>query len=32
MTGSRYEVLYRIDDTRREIVIFRVSHRRDAYR
>ena len=27
-----YRVLYRIDDTRREVVVLRVAHRRDAYR
>ena len=26
-----YRVLYRIDDTRREVVVLRVAHRRDAY-
>ena len=26
-----YRVLYRIDDTAREVVVLRVSHRRDAY-
>lgn len=27
-----YRILYRIDDTRREVVVLRVAHRRDAYR
>ena len=27
-----YRVLYRIDDTRREVVVLRVAHRRDVYR
>ena len=27
-----YRVLYRIDDTRHEVVVLRVAHRRDAYR
>lgn len=27
-----YRVLYRIDDTAHEVVVLRVSHRRDAYR
>ena len=27
-----YRSLYRIDDVRREVVILRVAHRRDAYR
>lgn len=27
-----YRVLYRIDDTRREVVVLRVAHRRDGYR
>ena len=27
-----YRVLYRIDDARREVVVLRVAHRRDAYR
>jgi mRNA-degrading endonuclease RelE of RelBE toxin-antitoxin system len=27
-----YRVLYRIDDERREVVVLRVDHRRDAYR
>ena len=27
-----YRVLYRIDDERREVVVLRVAHRRDAYR
>ena len=27
-----YRVLYRIDDTLREVVVLRVAHRRDAYR
>ena len=27
-----YRVLYGIDDTRREVVVLRVAHRRDAYR
>ena len=26
-----YRVLYRINDSRREVVILRVAHRRDAY-
>lgn len=27
-----YRILYRIDDARREVVVLRVTHRRDAYR
>ena len=27
-----YRVLYRIDDTAHEVVVLRVSHRREAYR
>ena len=27
-----YRIVYRIDDARREVVILRVAHRRDAYR
>lgn len=27
-----YRVLYRIDDSRREVVVLRVGHRRDVYR
>lgn len=27
-----YRVLYRIDDDRREVIVPRVAHRRDAYR
>ena len=27
-----YRVQYRIDDARREVVVLRVAHRRDAYR
>ncbi len=27
-----YRILYRIDDTRREVVVLRVAHRRDAFR
>ena len=27
-----YRVLYRIDDERKEVVVLRVAHRRDAYR
>ena len=27
-----YRVLYRIDDDRREVIVLRVAHRRDAYR
>jgi len=27
-----YRVLYRINDTAREVVVLRVEHRRDAYR
>lgn len=27
-----YRVLYRIDEARREVVVLRVAHRRDAYR
>jgi mRNA interferase RelE/StbE len=27
-----YRVLYRIDDTRREVTVIRIDHRRDVYR
>jgi mRNA interferase RelE/StbE len=27
-----YRILYRIDDTRREVIVLRVGHRRDIYR
>ena len=27
-----YRVLYRIDDTRHEVIVVRVDHRRDVYR
>jgi len=27
-----YRVIYQIDDTRREVVVLRVAHRRDVYR
>lgn len=27
-----YRVLYRINDTQREVVVLRIDHRRDAYR
>ena len=27
-----YRVLYRINDVRREVVVLRIDHRRDAYR
>jgi mRNA interferase RelE/StbE len=27
-----YRVLYRINDTTREIIVLRIDHRRDAYR
>ena len=27
-----YRVLYRINDTRREVIVLRIDHRRDAYR